>query len=132
MFWGRTWGVRVGRGLRPGRRRLTCGLVSSGQALGAGGLEWSSGRTECGHPEILYLGRSLSPEEERKEKLRGYSLDVEQIRRASLENPPHGQRRWGNGVSCCFSAGKWKVCKQEKQDAMGGGVFLAVSEFFTW
>lgn len=58
---------------------------------GAGGLEWSLGSTERGHPEILYLGRSLTPEEEKKEELRGYSLEVEWIRRASLENPPHCQ-----------------------------------------
>lgn len=58
---------------------------------GAGGLEWSLGSTERGHPEILYLGRSLTPEEEKKEELRGYSLEVEWIRRASLENPPYCQ-----------------------------------------
>ena len=44
----------------------------------------------------------------------------------------HGQRRRWIGISHCFSTGKWEVCKQEKQDAMGGGFFLAVSEFFMW
>ena len=53
-------------------------------------MDWSGPRVgQNVATQKFCLGRSLSPEEERKEKLRGYSLDVEQIRRASLENPPH-------------------------------------------
>ena len=36
---------------------------------GAGGLEWSSGRTGCGHPETLYLGRSRGRKEGKTERI---------------------------------------------------------------
>lgn len=53
--------------------------LMSGKALGAGELEWSSGRARCGHLGILTQGGSFTTEGERKEKLREYSLDVERI-----------------------------------------------------
>ena len=68
-------GVHIGRGLCTGRRKLACGLVSSGKALGVL-ADWSGpqvGQDVATRKCCIQEGL----EEEKKEKLRGQSLDVE-------------------------------------------------------
>lgn len=114
---------------------MTCEQGEGGWAGGCWGLarlwrleSWSGPRAGGGHPEISSLGESFLPEGSRKEKLRGYRLDLEGIARAVPENPPQwqgfcGQRRWWNSGSQS-SIGKWKSLHTGATGSSGRWIFL--------